>query len=68
MANTLFFHYNTRPHAEHLTQDLPEKFRWDVFGNLPYSPDHENNEFNNISNPKERHESGRFLSKDDLKE
>ena len=38
-------HDNTRPHKARRTNELLEKFRWELFNHPPYSPDLDPSDF-----------------------
>ncbi|GBO36760.1 hypothetical protein AVEN_104908-1 [Araneus ventricosus] len=59
-----FLHHNTRPHKALTTQGLLRSFGWEVWQQLPYSPDLSPCDFHVFGKIKE-HLGGRQLSNDD---
>ena len=57
-------HYNAWTHSAHITTVLLEKFKWDVLGHLPYSPDLTPSDFHLFLHLK-KHLTGKKFDDDD---
>lgn len=65
-AGVVLIHDNARPHTARATQQLLEKFGWDIFDHPPYSPDLAPSDFHLFPELKTRLGGKRFQTNEDL--
>ncbi len=63
-----FFHDNARPHTSRLTTAHLQKFKWEVFGHPPYSPDMAPSDYHLFPRLKGWLGSQRFANDEELKQ
>ena len=61
-------HYNAWTHSAHITTVLLEKFKWDVLGHLPYSPDLTPSDFHLFLHLKKHFAGKKFDDDDEVQE
>jgi len=63
----LLLHDNARPHTDHATANLLERWGWEILEHSPYSPDPAPSDFHLFPNMKKHLGAKRFKSHDDVK-
>ena len=61
-------HDNARPQSTHFTTALLEKFKWDITGHPPYSPDLAPRDFQLFLHLKKHHAGKKFDDVDEVQE
>lgn len=64
----ILFHDNARPHSARQTRDLLDRFKWEIFGHPPYSPDLAPSDFHLFPQLKNHLGGKRFATEELLKE